>query len=90
MNTENSKKNESYNFRLKLADKLNLEDPNRNMALASFSIYYAWKNIKSAYNITNLKSLLQLGMMNLIYLMDHSLFQTFQIFLGALLKNMRI
>ena len=50
MNTENSKKNESYKFRLKLADKLNLEDPNRNMALASFSIYYAWKNIKSAYN----------------------------------------
>ena len=29
-----------YRFRLSLADKLNLEDPNKNMALANLSIYY--------------------------------------------------
>ena len=48
MNTKNSKKNERHKFRLTLADKLNLKDPNKNMALANLSIYYTWKNIKSA------------------------------------------
>ena len=50
MNTENSKTNEPHKFRLTLADKLDLKDPNKNMALANLSIYYTWKNIKSAYN----------------------------------------
>ena len=51
------------------------------MALANLSICYTWKNIKSEYNnnkfkITtiNLKYMLQLGMINLICLMDHILF----------------
>ena len=48
MNTENSKTNEPHRFRL--ADKINLKDPNKNMALANLSIYYTWKNITSAYN----------------------------------------
>ena len=38
MNTENSKTNEPHRFRL--ADKTNLKDPNKNMALANLSIYY--------------------------------------------------
>ena len=50
MNTENSKTNDPHRFRLSLVDKLNLKDPNKNMALANLSIYYTWKNIKSAYN----------------------------------------
>ena len=50
MNTENSKTNEPHKFRLTLADKLNLKDPNKNIELANLSIYYTWKNIKSAYN----------------------------------------
>ena len=50
MNTKNSKTNESHIFRLTLADKRNLKDPNNNMPLANLSIYYTWKNIKSAYN----------------------------------------
>ena len=50
MNTENSKTNEPHRFRLTLADKLNLKDPSKNMALANLSIYYKWKSIKSAYN----------------------------------------
>ena len=40
MNTENSKTNEPHRFRLALADKLNLKDPNNSMALANLSIYY--------------------------------------------------
>ena len=50
INTKNSKTNEPHRFRLSLADKLNLNNPNKNMALANLSIYYTWKNIKSAYN----------------------------------------
>ena len=47
MNTENSKTNESHRFRLNLTGKFNLKDPKKNMALANWSIYYTWKNIKS-------------------------------------------
>ena len=50
INTENSKTNESYRFKLDLADKLNLKNPKKNMALVNLSIYYTWKNIKSEYN----------------------------------------
>ena len=62
LSTENSKTNVSHRFWLTLADKLSLKDHNKNMALANLSIYYTWKNIKSAYNKNNVKSLLQLGM----------------------------
>ena len=55
MNTENSKTNEPHKFRLTLADKLNLKDPNKNIELANLSIYYTWKNIKSAYNNNKFK-----------------------------------
>ena len=50
MNSENSRTNEPHRFRLSLADKLNLKNPNKNMALANLSIYYTWKSIKSAYS----------------------------------------
>ena len=50
MNTENSKTSEPDSFRLDLIDKLNLKNPNKNMALANLTIYYALKNIKSEYN----------------------------------------
>ena len=40
MTTEKSKINESRRFRLILADKLNLKDPNKNMTLGHSSIYY--------------------------------------------------
>ena len=55
MNTENSKTNKSHRFRLSLVDKLNLKDPNKNTTLANLSIYYTWKNIKSAYNNNKFK-----------------------------------
>ena len=55
MNTENSKTNEPHRLKLDLADKLNLKNPNKNMALANLSIYYTWKNIKSEYNNNKFK-----------------------------------
>ena len=56
MNTENSKTYESYTFRLSIVDKLNFKNPNKNIALANLSIYYTWKNIKTAYNNNRFKS----------------------------------
>ena len=50
MNSKNSKTNESYKFKYDLIDKLDLKNPNKNMALANLSIYYTWKNVKSTYN----------------------------------------
>ena len=47
INTLNSKTNESNKFIYQFTDKLNLKNPNKNMALATLSIYYTWKNIKS-------------------------------------------
>ena len=40
LNTENSKTNEPHRFKLDLADKLNLKNTKKNIALVSSSIYY--------------------------------------------------
>ena len=55
MNTLNSKTNESNKFLYQFTDKLNLKNPNKNMALANLSIYYTWKNLKSEYNNNKFK-----------------------------------
>ena len=51
MNTENSKTNESNKFIYQFTDKTNLKTPNnKNIGLVNLSLYYTWKNIKSAYD----------------------------------------
>ena len=55
MNTENSKTSASHRFKLDLTDKLNLKNPNRNIALVNLSIYYTWEDIKSEYNNNKFK-----------------------------------
>ena len=57
MNSKNSQTNESYKFRYDLIDKLDLKNPNKNMALFNLSIYYTWKNVKSTYNNNKFKIL---------------------------------
>ena len=47
--------NEPRKFRLSLVGKLNLKNPNKNIALANLSIYYTWKNIKSPCNNNKFK-----------------------------------
>ena len=44
MNILNSKTNKCNRFVYQLNDKLNLKNPNKNIALANLSIYYTWKN----------------------------------------------
>ena len=56
MNSKNSETNESYKFKYDLIDKLDLKNPNKNMALANLSIYYTWKNVKSTYNNNKFKT----------------------------------
>ena len=55
MNTENGKTNQPHRFRLSLANKLNLKNPNKNIALGNLRIYYTWKNIKPAYSNNKFK-----------------------------------
>ena len=55
MNTGNSQTNEPHRFRLSLTDKLNLKNANKNIVLSNLSIYYTWKNIKSAYSNNKFK-----------------------------------
>ena len=50
MNTANSKTKNSNKFVYNFIDKLNLKNPNKNIALANLGIYYTWKDIKSDYN----------------------------------------
>ena len=49
MNSENSKTFEPHVLILKFTDKLDLERGEKIFGLSSVSIYYTWKNIKSAY-----------------------------------------
>ena len=49
MNAEYSKNNVSNKFRYYFTDKRNLKNP------GNLSIYYTWKNIKSAYNNNEFK-----------------------------------
>ena len=55
MNSKNNKTSEPNRFKYDLIDKLDLKNPNKNMALANLSIYYTWKNVKSTYDNNKLK-----------------------------------
>ena len=55
MNSKNSKTSEPNRFKYDLIDKLDLKNPNKNMALGSLSIYYTWKNVKSTYDNNKFK-----------------------------------
>ena len=69
MNRENSTTNERHRFKLDLADKLNLKNPNKNIALVNLSIYYTWKTLNLNTTTINVRFLHQLGVKLLIYLM---------------------
>ena len=55
MNTKKSKTSEPNRFKYDLIDKLDLRNPNKNMALANLSSCYTWKNVKSTYNNNKVK-----------------------------------
>ena len=55
MSALNSKTNEANKFIYQFIDKLNLKNPNKNMALANLSICYTWENIKPEYKNNKFK-----------------------------------
>ena len=55
MNTANSKAKHLKKFVYNFTDKLNLKNPNKNVALANLSIHYTWENVKSDYNNNKFK-----------------------------------
>ena len=55
MNSKIRKTSEPYKFKYDLIDKLDLRNPNKNVALANLSIYFTWKNVKSTYNNNKFK-----------------------------------
>ena len=90
MNTENSKISEPHKFKLDLANKLNLKNPNKNMASANLSICFTWKTSNQNTTTINLRFLHQLGIILLIYLMVFILLHIFRIILNLSLKNMKL
>ena len=71
MNSEYSKTWKPHVLILKLTDKIDLRRDEKSIALSNLNIYYTWKNMKNHVTIINSKYLLQHGMMNVIYQMDH-------------------
>ena len=82
MNTKNSKTSEPNRFKYDLIDKLDLKNPNKNMALDNLSIYYTWKMLNQLIIIISLKYQRQLGMKHLICLMDCVIYQKYKITLN--------
>ena len=89
LNTENSKTNKPHIFKLDLADKPNLENPNKNMALANLSFIRLGKTSSQNTGTINLKLLHQYFIL-LIYLVVLILLQIFRIILNLSLKNMKL
>ena len=75
MNSEISRTSEYHVLLLKLVDKLDLRGDQKNVAFSNIA------------RIINLKYLLQHGVMNLNYQMDHIQYQIFKINLSIFLKN---
>ena len=79
MNSENRRTSEYHVLELKLADKVDLRMGQKSVALSNLSIYYTSRNIKNSYNNNKFKYLLQHGVMNLNYQIDHIQYQIFKI-----------
>ena len=65
MNTANSKTKHSNKFVHNFTDKLNLKNPNKNIALANLSIYYNGKMLNQIIITINLKYQHARGMIRL-------------------------
>ena len=83
MNSQNSKTSDLHRLLLNLSDKINLEKV-INMLLYQILAFTVRGKIQKCHTkIINSKYQLLHGMKNLIYLMDHVLYQIFKIILTA-------
>ena len=90
MNTEISKTSEPHRFKLDLTDKLNLKNPNKNMALANLIIYQTQENIKSEYNNNKFRTSGPTWNDTLIYLKVLVLLLIFKTTLNLSYKNTKL
>ena len=90
MNTEISKTSELHRFKLDLTDKLNLKNPNKNMALANLIIYQTQENIKSEYNNNKFRTSGPTWNDTLIYLKVLVLLLIFKTTLNLSYKNTKL
>ena len=80
MNSEHSKTSDPYRLLFNLFDKINLKRSDKCIALSNLSIYCNGSKMLSKNN--KLKYQLQCGMINLHYLTNDILYQTFRIILS--------
>ena len=81
MNSKTSKTSDPNVLILNLTEKIGVRRSDKYVALSNLTKYYAWKNIeKNHTTMINLKYQLQRGVMNLNYLMDHTVYQIFKAF----------
>ena len=83
MNSKNSGKSYPHRLLFNLSDKINLKRSDKYVHLANLSIYYTCKYIKKSYKNNKFKISAPNGMKSLNYLMDHILYQIFNITLNV-------
>ena len=89
MNPGNSTISDTHRLLHNLSDKINLKISDKYIPLSNCTIYYTWKNKKSHIRTITLKYQLQPGIKNLNYVLDHMLYQIFNIILSISLRNMK-
>ena len=83
MNSENTKTSKPHVLIINLTEKLDLRRGEKSIPLSHLSICYTWKSIKSSYNNNTFKiAAPKHGVKSLSYLMDHVLYQIFEIILS--------
>ena len=82
MNSKNSKTSEPYKFKYDLIDKLDIRNPNKNMALANLNIFTLAKMLNQLITIISLKYQHLLGMKHLTCLMDRIIYQKYKTILN--------
>ena len=90
MNTLNRKTNESNRFVYQFTDKLNLKNPNKNIALANLSTYNTLKNIESECNNNKFKVSAPTWNDEFNSPNGFILFLIFKIILNTSFKNMKL
>ena len=83
------KTSDSHRLLLNLADKINLKQSDKYVALSNLSIYYIWKSIKKSNKNNKFKISAPTWNDSLNDLMDHNLYQILKITLNISLKNLR-
>ena len=89
MNSKNSKTSRPHSLLLNLSDKINLKKEVINILLYQI-LALTIHGIKSRIKIINIKYQLRYRMMSLNYLIDHILYQMFNVILIILLKSIKI